>query len=94
MERLALCIVYRAAGRRTRTPAAGASHFAEDAERVSQLRAGRELLMIDIAVPRDIDPTVREVSGIRLYNIDDLEQAVAQNLDSRRAAATAGACCG
>ena len=61
----------------------------EDAERVSQLRAGRELLMIDIAVPRDIDPTVREVSGIRLYNIDDLEQAVAQNLDSRRAAATA-----
>ncbi len=60
----------------------------EDAERVSRERAGRQLLMIDIAVPRDIDPTVREVAGILLYNIDDLEQAVANNLEGRRAAAT------
>jgi glutamyl-tRNA reductase len=59
----------------------------EDAERISQERAGRQFLLIDIAVPRDIDPAVREVPGILLYNIDDLEQAVAQNLEGRRAAA-------
>ncbi len=59
----------------------------EDAERISQERQGRRLLMIDIAVPRDIDPAVRGVPGVLLYNIDDLEQAVAQNLEGRRGAA-------
>jgi glutamyl-tRNA reductase len=59
----------------------------EDAERISRERAGRTILMIDIAVPRDIDPAVREVPGILLHNIDDLEQAISQNLDGRRAAA-------
>jgi glutamyl-tRNA reductase len=59
----------------------------EDAERISRERTGRAILLIDIAVPRDIDPTVREVPGILLYNIDDLEQAISQNLNGRRAAA-------
>jgi glutamyl-tRNA reductase len=60
----------------------------EDADRISRERAGRRILMIDIAVPRDIDPSVREVPGILLQDIDDLEQAVSANLDGRRAAAT------
>lgn len=59
----------------------------EDAERISRERAGRTLLMIDIAVPRDIDPAVRDVPGILLRNIDELQVAISQNLDGRRAAA-------
>ncbi len=45
------------------------------------------MFFIDIAVPRDIDPAVREVPGVFLYDIDDLERVVAQNLCARRAAA-------
>jgi len=59
----------------------------EDAERIHRHRAGRVVFLIDIAVPRDIDPAVREVSGVFLYDIDDLERVVAHNLDERRAAA-------
>ncbi len=59
----------------------------EDGERIVHDRRGRPLLIIDIAVPRDVDPEVRKVAGITLYNIDDLEQAVEQNRDGRRAAA-------
>jgi glutamyl-tRNA reductase len=43
----------------------------------------RPLLLIDIAVPRDIDPRCRELEGVTLYDIDDLQQVVARNLDSR-----------
>jgi len=48
----------------------------EEGEYVRQERHGRPLLMIDTAVPRDIDPNVRQVHGIFLYDIDDLEQVV------------------
>ena len=43
--------------------------------------------MIDIAVPRDIDPGVRSMPGIFLFNIDDLKQVAEHNMDGRRAAA-------
>jgi glutamyl-tRNA reductase len=59
----------------------------EDAERIRRDRKERPMLMIDIAVPRDIDPAVRDISGIFLFNIDDLEQVVQHNLDDRRSAA-------
>lgn len=36
-------------------------------------RNGRSLLLIDIAVPRDVDPDVREIHGVHLYDIDDLD---------------------
>ncbi|MBA3944998.1 MAG: glutamyl-tRNA reductase [Herpetosiphonaceae bacterium] len=42
------------------------------------------LIMIDLAVPRDIDEAVAAVPGARVYNIDDLAQVVATNLDRRR----------
>ena len=48
----------------------------EEGEYVRQERQGRPLLMIDTAVPRDIDPSVRHIHGIFLYDIDDLEQVV------------------
>ncbi len=59
----------------------------EDAERIHQHRQGRPVFLIDIAVPRDIDPAVREVPGVFLYDIDDLERVVAHNLSERRTAA-------
>lgn len=50
---------------------------------VTRSRAGRPLLLIDIAVPRDIDPACAELSGVSLYDIDDLQAVVARNLSSR-----------
>ncbi len=46
-------------------------------------RGGRPLLLIDIAVPRDIDPRCGDLEGVTLYDIDDLQAAVARNLDLR-----------
>ena len=43
--------------------------------------------MVDIAVPRDLDPAISEVEGAFLYDIDDLEGIVAANLKERRAVA-------
>jgi glutamyl-tRNA reductase len=48
----------------------------EEGDYIRQERKGRPLLMIDIAVPRDIDPQVRNIHGIFLYDIDDLEQVI------------------
>ncbi len=45
--------------------------------------ARRALIMIDIAVPRDIDPRCGELEGVTLYDIDDLQQVVSRNLDTR-----------
>jgi len=47
-------------------------------------RDGRPLLLIDIAVPRDIDPAVRAVPGVHLFDIDDLQSLVEQGLSARR----------
>ncbi len=54
---------------------------------VTEQRGGRPLLLIDIAVPRDIDPRVRELPGITLYDMDDLQRTVARNLDVQEAEA-------
>ena len=61
---------------------------ADELELVAEERAGRPLLLIDIAVPRDIDPKVRELPGITLYDMDDLQRTVARNLDVQEAEAT------
>jgi glutamyl-tRNA reductase len=47
-------------------------------------RRGRPLLLVDLAVPRDIDPAVHELDGAFLYDIDDLEAVVAESLTGRR----------
>jgi glutamyl-tRNA reductase len=46
-------------------------------------RGGRDLILIDIAVPRDVDPRCGELPGVTLYDIDDLQEVVARNLDTR-----------
>jgi glutamyl-tRNA reductase len=57
----------------------------EELELVMRARAGRPLLLIDIAVPRDIDPLCAELEGVTLRDIDDLQAAVTHNLSSRAA---------
>jgi glutamyl-tRNA reductase len=47
-------------------------------------RRGRPLVIIDIAVPRDVEPAAGKVRDVLLYDIDDLEQVVAKNLKDRR----------
>jgi len=46
-------------------------------------RGGRELLIIDIAVPRDVEPAVAELENVTLFDIDDLERIVAANSKGR-----------
>jgi len=53
-------------------------------QRVQKARRRRQLLLIDIAVPRDVDPSVNDLEAINLWDIDDLQKAVAQNLEGRR----------
>ena len=55
----------------------------EELEVVMRERAGRSLLLIDIAVPRDIDPACGELQDVSLYDIDDLQAVVARNLSTR-----------
>jgi glutamyl-tRNA reductase len=47
-------------------------------------RRGRPLFLIDLAVPRDLDPAIHELDGCYLYDIDDLESVVAAGLAGRR----------
>ena len=55
----------------------------EELEVVMAEREGRPLLLIDIAVPRDIDAGCADIEGVSLYDIDDLQAVVARNLSSR-----------
>ena len=61
----------------------------EEAELMVQGRKEREqpLVIVDIAMPRDIDPGVHDVKGIFLYDLDDLENVVDHNAGEREAAA-------
>lgn len=58
------------------TTAPGFVFAAEDMTRLACDRKGRQLVLIDLALPRDIDPAVREFEGVRLYDLEDLERAV------------------
>jgi glutamyl-tRNA reductase len=58
-------------------------------ERKSRGRKDQPLVIVDIAMPRDIDSGVRDVEGIFLYDLDDLENVVDHNAGEREAAAAA-----
>ncbi|MEC1548103.1 glutamyl-tRNA reductase [Bacillus rugosus] len=65
----------------------GASDFVvskEMMENANKLRKGRPLFMVDIAVPRDLDPALNDLEGVFLYDIDDLEGIVEANMKERR----------
>jgi glutamyl-tRNA reductase len=59
----------------------------EELEFVAASRMGRPLVLIDLAVPRDIEPSVRDCPGIALYDMDDLQREVARNMSGREAEA-------
>ncbi len=50
-------------------------------------RGGRPLIAIDIAVPRDIDPACREIEGVSVFDIDDVQQIVERNASGRESEA-------
>ncbi|CAM3732459.1 glutamyl-tRNA reductase [Xenorhabdus thuongxuanensis] len=56
-------------------------------ERALKLRRNQPMLLIDIAVPRDIEPDVEKLSDVYLYSVDDLQAIIQQNLAQRKAAA-------
>jgi glutamyl-tRNA reductase len=56
-------------------------------EQVMKTREGRPLLAIDIAVPRDIEPACREIPGVSVHDIDDVQQIVERNTSGREAEA-------
>jgi len=56
-------------------------------ERALKIRKHRPMFMVDIAVPRDIEPEVAELDDVYLYTVDDLQSVIEENLQSRRAAA-------
>jgi len=53
-------------------------------ERVAVKREYKPLFLIDLAVPRDIDPSVTEIDGIFLYNLEALQEVVQKNIDQRK----------
>ncbi len=59
----------------------------DDVAAVMATREGRPLLLVDIAVPRDIEPACREIAGVSLHDIDDVQQIVERNAGGREAEA-------
>lgn len=54
-----------------------------DVAKILPARGHRPLVLVDIAVPRDIDPAVAELANVFLYDIDDLEAVVRENTKNR-----------
>jgi len=70
----------------------GAPHFIltrDEMQRVISLRKNKPMFLIDIAVPRNIEPTVNDIEGVFLYDVDDLAGVVNANLKEREKQAEA-----
>ena len=68
----------------------GAPHYIlhkDEMQRVIAARRNRPMFLIDIAVPRNIEPSVNEIDNVFLYDIDDLQEVVNANLRERLKAA-------
>ncbi|WP_047985004.1 glutamyl-tRNA reductase [Ornithinibacillus californiensis] len=59
----------------------------ETLEPIQKRRRGKPLFLVDIAVPRDLDPNIGKMDNVFLYDIDDLQHIVDENLESRKKAA-------
>jgi glutamyl-tRNA reductase len=55
----------------------------EHVEKIMQRRKGRPLFFIDIAMPRDVHPDVHKLDNVYVYNIDDLQTIIAENLSRK-----------
>jgi glutamyl-tRNA reductase len=56
----------------------------EEVETVMRARPGRPMLLIDLAVPRDVDAACATIAGVSLYDIDDLQAVIARNRKVRQ----------
>ncbi|MBI5777180.1 MAG: glutamyl-tRNA reductase [Nitrospirae bacterium] len=56
----------------------------EDVEQAVRRRMNRPIFLIDISVPRNIDPAVKDIDNAFLFDVDDLEMRVEQNREERR----------
>ena len=70
--------------------ATGAPHMIFERENFEGLHKGsstgnQSLVMIDIALPRDVDPSIGDLPGIHLYTVDDLKEIAAKNMKGREA---------
>lgn len=68
--------------------ATGAPHillYEVDIQRVMMMRQNKPLMLVDIAVPRDIDAAVKDIEGVSLYDIDALQHIVDESLTAREA---------
>lgn len=64
----------------------GAPHYIVTKERMQEVarkRKGRPIFLVDIAIPRDFEPSCGDVDNVYLYNIDDLQAVVDKNLARR-----------
>ena len=64
----------------------GAPHYIltrDDMKKVIEARRNRPMFLIDIAVPRNIEPSVNKLDNVFLYDIDDLQKVVDTNLEGR-----------
>ena len=71
----------------------GAPHYIlarDDFKGVMRARRNRPLFLIDIAVPRDIDPEINRITNVYVYDIDDLKSAIEENIEERRQEARRG----
>lgn len=55
----------------------------DDVKQAMKKRGGQAMFFVDIAVPRDIDPRIADISGAYVYDIDDLQQVVQGNQQNR-----------
>jgi glutamyl-tRNA reductase len=67
------------------TAAPHAVVFTEHVRPALDARGDRPLCILDIALPRDVDPSVGELDNVFLYNLDDLQAVVSANIERRRA---------
>ena len=66
------------------TAAPSAVVFVDQVRAALGARGDRPLCILDIALPRDVDPAVRALENVFLYDLDDLQAVVAANLERRR----------
>ncbi len=68
----------------TSTGASGVVIERADIESVMERRGGRALLIVDVAMPRDVDPGVRQVFGVMLLDMDDMKAFALHSLEQRQ----------
>lgn len=56
-------------------------------ESALKLRRNKPMFVVDLAIPRDVEAEVGDLNNVYLYTVDDLQQVVTENLESRRSAA-------